>query len=72
MKAPNEVLDSHKGGFIGPKAAAALSDLLAVNTTIRRLDLSRNVKLTGAGLVALSKGMMDASKSALLVGGGGG
>jgi hypothetical protein len=39
--------------------------MLAFNTTLRRLDLSRNIRLGGAGVAGLARGLAAAEASSL-------
>jgi hypothetical protein len=64
-KAPKDDLRKHEGGWVGPKAAGAIAEWLQSNTSLRRLNLSRNIKLGGPGLTQLAKGLVSAENSAL-------
>jgi len=64
-KGPREDLKKHEGGWVGPKAGAALGEMLALNTALKRLDLSRNIKLTGQGVANIAKGLSAANSSGL-------
>lgn len=48
-----------------PVCAAALPQVLSSNQTLRRLDLSRQIKLGPTGLAAIAKSLMTVENSAL-------
>uniref|UniRef100_A0A7R9VAK8 Uncharacterized protein n=1 Tax=Chlamydomonas euryale TaxID=1486919 RepID=A0A7R9VAK8_9CHLO len=54
-RGPTEELDTHAGGNIGVKFAAALGEALTGNSTLRRLELSRQINLGSKGVIALAK-----------------
>ncbi|GAX80636.1 hypothetical protein CEUSTIGMA_g8071.t1 [Chlamydomonas eustigma] len=64
-KGPKDDLKSHEGGWLGPKSANAVGEMLAFNTVLRHLDLSRNIRLGGAGAAGIARGLAAAEASAL-------
>eukprot|EP00200_Dunaliella_tertiolecta_P008796 CAMPEP_0202382686 /NCGR_PEP_ID=MMETSP1127-20130417/44541_1 /ASSEMBLY_ACC=CAM_ASM_000462 /TAXON_ID=3047 /ORGANISM="Dunaliella tertiolecta, Strain CCMP1320" /LENGTH=832 /DNA_ID=CAMNT_0048981937 /DNA_START=143 /DNA_END=2641 /DNA_ORIENTATION=- len=64
-KNPKDDLRTHTGGWVGPKAMESLAEMLPTNSKLRRLDLSRNIKMGSLGFSYLAKGLRQSERSGI-------